>query len=122
MILLNFVCIAGKLTSSSDLNLVIARNNVLELHLVTPEGLKLLKEINIYGRIACMNLFTPRPVSAVTSDKPKDLVFILTDRYNVMILECRAEGDNFDIITRAHGNVSDMNGKALLFLWQISFS
>ncbi|KAF2354903.1 hypothetical protein FHG87_014345 [Trinorchestia longiramus] len=103
-------CATGQLTSTNDLNLVIAHNNVLELHLVTPEGLKLLKEITIYGKIACLNLFTPRPTSD-TGEKPKDLIFLLTDRYNVMILECITNGDQLDIITRAHGNVADRNGK-----------
>uniref|UniRef100_A0A2P2I8S4 DNA damage-binding protein 1 n=1 Tax=Hirondellea gigas TaxID=1518452 RepID=A0A2P2I8S4_9CRUS len=103
-------CATGHLTSREDLNLVVARNNLLELHVVTPEGLKLLKEINIYGRIACMNLFTPRK-SCSLGDTPKDLIFLLTDRYNVMILECRADDDDINIITLAHGNVADMSGK-----------
>lgn len=60
------VSLVGHLTSSTDLNLVIARNCLLELHLVTPEGLKMLKEITIYGKIACMNLFTPRRTTAVS--------------------------------------------------------
>lgn len=32
-------------------------------------------------------------------------------RYNAMILECTGEADNLEIITRAHGNVSDRIGK-----------
>lgn len=28
-----------------------------------------------------------------------------------MILQCQGEGDNFDIITKAHGNVADKIGK-----------
>ncbi|XP_018018027.1 DNA damage-binding protein 1 [Hyalella azteca] len=105
-----YACATGQLTSTNDLNLVIARNNVLELHLVTPEGLKLLKEISIYGKITCLELFTPRSVSPL-GDKPKDLIFLLTDRHNVMILECLCNDDQLDIITRAHGNVADTNGK-----------
>ena len=35
----------------------------------------------------------------------KDVMFILTSRYNAMILECHQDGENLDIITRAHGNV-----------------
>lgn len=45
-----------------------------------------------------------------TGDKPKDLIFLLTDRYNVMILECLTTDDHLEIITRAHGNVADMLG------------
>ena len=35
----------------------------------------------------------------------KDHMFVLTAKYNAMILECQQEGDNIEIITRAHGNV-----------------
>jgi len=35
----------------------------------------------------------------------KDLLFVLTARYNAMILECQVDGDNVEIITRAYGNV-----------------
>lgn len=42
----------------------------------------------------------------------KDLLFIVTARYNAMILECKGEGENLEIITKAHGNVADRVGKA----------
>lgn len=35
----------------------------------------------------------------------KDLLFILTAKYNACILEYKQNGDSIDIITRAHGNV-----------------
>ena len=35
----------------------------------------------------------------------KDLLFLLTARYSAMILECEQDGENIEIITRAHGNV-----------------
>lgn len=35
----------------------------------------------------------------------KDLLFILTAKYNACILEYKQDGDSIDIITRAHGNV-----------------
>jgi DNA damage-binding protein 1 len=41
----------------------------------------------------------------------KDLLFLLTARYNAMILECHTDGDNIEIITRAHGNVQDRIGR-----------
>lgn len=42
----------------------------------------------------------------------KDLVFILTARYNAMILEWRSSSNgDLDVVTRAHGNVSDRIGK-----------
>ncbi len=41
--------------------------------------------------------------------EPKDLLFVLTARYNAMILECDQDGENIEIITRAHGNVQVRN-------------
>ncbi|RXG55188.1 DNA damage-binding protein 1 [Armadillidium vulgare] len=97
-------CATGHLTSPTDLNLVIVRNNRVELHLVTPEGLKPLKELTIYGKISCLRLFKPQ-------NGVKDQLFILTMRYSAMILECHGEGENLEIETKAHGNVADKIGK-----------
>ena len=52
----------GNFTSPKDLNLIIAKNTRVEIYLVTPEGLRPVKEVGIYGRIAVMELFRP-PVS-----------------------------------------------------------
>lgn len=43
--------------------------------------------------------------SYVFQGESKDLLFLLTSRYNAMILECEQEGESIEIITRAHGNV-----------------
>jgi len=51
---------AGNFTSGDDLNLLIAKNTRLEIFTVTPEGLRPVKEISIYGRIAVMKLFRPQ--------------------------------------------------------------
>ncbi|KAI5740244.1 hypothetical protein M8J76_002026 [Diaphorina citri] len=97
-------CVTGNFTSSTDLNLVVAKNNRIEIHTVTPEGLRPVKEIFLYGKIAVMKFFRG------PTDK-KDLLFIITQRYNAMILECRGDIDNLEILTKAHGNVSDRIGK-----------
>lgn len=47
----------GYFTSPNDLNLILAKNTRLELYLVTPEGLRPLKEVGIYGKIAVLKLF-----------------------------------------------------------------
>ena len=47
-----------------------------------------------------MKLFRPQ-------GEIKDLLFILTRRHNAIILECQRDGENIEIITRAHGDVSD---------------
>ncbi|KAH8417589.1 hypothetical protein KR222_002414 [Zaprionus bogoriensis] len=96
-------CLTGNFTSPTDLNLVIARNNQVEIDLVTPEGLRPLKEININGKITVMRHFRP-------PESNKDLLFILTRRFNVMILEARMVGDNITVVTKANGNVSDSVG------------
>jgi len=44
------------------LNLLIAKNTRLEIYVVTPEGLRPVKEIGLYGRIEVMHLYRP-PVS-----------------------------------------------------------
>ncbi|WAR03144.1 DDB1-like protein [Mya arenaria] len=67
-------------------------------------GLRPIKEVGIYGRIAVLELFRP-------PGEHKDLMFVLTTKYNAMILECQQEGDNLEIITRAHGTVQDRIGR-----------
>jgi len=102
-IYLIFISSPGNFTSPTDLNLIIARNNQVEIDLVTPEGLRPLKEININGTIAVMRHFRP-------PDSNKDLLFILTRRYDVMILEARMVNDVITVVTKANGNVSDSVG------------
>ncbi|XP_060805090.1 DNA damage-binding protein 1 [Amyelois transitella] len=98
-------CITGNLTSPTDLNLLVAKQSRLEMYLVTPEGLRPMKEVGLYGRVAKMKLFRP-------PYEKKDLVFILTARYNAMILEWRmGPNGDLEVVTRAHGNVSDRIGK-----------
>lgn len=97
-------CVTGHFTSAEDLNLLIAKNTRLEIYVVTAEGLRPVKEVGMYGKIAVMELFRPKGES-------KDLLFILTAKYNACILEYKQSGDSIDIITRAHGNVQDRIGR-----------
>lgn len=50
----------GHFTSAEDLNLLIAKNTRLEIYVVTAEGLRPVKEIGMYGKIAVMELFRPK--------------------------------------------------------------
>lgn len=50
----------GNFTSQNDLNLIVAKNTRLEIYLVTPEGLRPMKEIGLYGKVAVMKLFRPQ--------------------------------------------------------------
>ena len=52
----------GNFTTKDDLNLLIAKNTRLEIYVVTPEGLRPVKEIGVYGRIEVLHLYRP-PVS-----------------------------------------------------------
>uniref|UniRef100_A0A8C6WPJ9 DNA damage-binding protein 1 n=1 Tax=Neogobius melanostomus TaxID=47308 RepID=A0A8C6WPJ9_9GOBI len=96
----------GHFTSAEDLNLLIAKNTRLEIYVVTAEGLRPVKEVGMYGKIAVMELFRPKGES-------KDLLFILTSKYNACILEYKQNGESIDIITRAHGNVQDRIGRMI---------
>ncbi|CAH1785310.1 unnamed protein product [Owenia fusiformis] len=101
------VCVTGNFTSPDDLNLIIAKNTRLEIYVVTPEGLRPVKEINMYGRVEVLELFRQQ-------NDTKDQLFVLTARYNAMILECDRTGGssgNIEIVTRAHGNVQDRIGR-----------
>uniref|UniRef100_A0A8C8JY19 DNA damage-binding protein 1 n=1 Tax=Oncorhynchus tshawytscha TaxID=74940 RepID=A0A8C8JY19_ONCTS len=53
-------CITGHFTSAEDLNLLIAKNTRLEIYVVTAEGLRPVKEVGMYGKIAVMELFRPK--------------------------------------------------------------
>lgn len=49
----------GHFTGPKDLNLILAKNTRLEIFVVSPEGLRPLKEISIYGRIQVLKLYRP---------------------------------------------------------------
>lgn len=58
-------CFIGNFTSPNDLNLIVAKNTRLEIYLVTPEGLRPMKEIGLYGKVAVMKLFRPQVCSHI---------------------------------------------------------
>ena len=97
-------CATGHFTAPNHLNLIVAKNSRIEIFLVGPEGLRPMKEIGIYGKISVMRLFRP-------ANEAKDLLFIVTSKYNAMILECQGDDDKIDIYTKAHGNIADRIGK-----------
>ncbi|XP_048584985.1 DNA damage-binding protein 1 [Nematostella vectensis] len=94
--------VVGNFTGPDDLNLVIAKNTRLEIHLVTPEGLRPMLDVGLYGSVGVMELFRP-------PNEPQDLLFILTAKYRVCILGYRKETG--DIVTRACGDVQDRIGR-----------
>ncbi|CAF0797251.1 unnamed protein product [Didymodactylos carnosus] len=91
----------GHFTSSTDLNLLVAKNTHFEIYLMSSEGLKLVKDVCIYGRIAIMKCFRP-------PQSNKDVVFIYTEKHHGMILDCKkSANDQYDIITKCHGILKD---------------
>lgn len=66
----------GNFTSPSDLNLIVAKNTRLEIYLVTPEGLRAIKEVGIYGKVAVMKLFRPQ-VRIVYKNNEKQIHLIV---------------------------------------------
>lgn len=75
------------------------------MYLVTPEGLRSLKEITIHGRIQIMKKFR-------MPNEHKDYLFILTSKHNVLILEIKRDTDrgDFEVITLAHGMITERIG------------
>lgn len=62
-----FWSFSGTFTSPNDRNLIIAKNNKIEIYTLSPEGLKPIKEISIYGKITVMLLFRPEQVHTFTT-------------------------------------------------------
>lgn len=55
-----YLIFAGHFTAPGHLNLIVAKNSRIEIFLVSPEGLRPMKEIGIHGKIAVMKLFRPQ--------------------------------------------------------------
>ena len=50
----------GNFTSSTDLNLILAKVNHIEILSVSPEGLRPIKQFTINGRVEVMKFFRPQ--------------------------------------------------------------
>ncbi|EIE24281.1 hypothetical protein COCSUDRAFT_28729 [Coccomyxa subellipsoidea C-169] len=94
--------IVGNFTSPTDINLIISKCTRIEIHTLTPEGLKGVADVAIYGRVATMELF--RPVG-----ESKDLLFLSTERYKFCVLEYDSETG--ELVTRANGDIEDQVGR-----------
>lgn len=95
-------CLTGNFTGPNDINLITAKLSRIEISKITPDGLKPMQEVGVYGRIDSLKLFRP-------PGSNKDLLFMLTQKYHVAILECidGPQPDTIDIITRRSGNIAD---------------
>lgn len=52
--------LTGNFTSPTDINLIESKGNNLMVNLATPEGLKPVVDVSIYGRISLMKLIRPK--------------------------------------------------------------
>ena len=62
----------GHFTSPTEFNLIIAKNTHFEIYTISSEGLKLVKDVCIYGQINILKCFR-LPVSKVYY-KTKDII------------------------------------------------
>jgi len=69
---------------------------------LTPDALRLVHDVPMYGRIATLELFKP-PL------EPKHLLFIATERHAFCVLSYDASRG--ELITRASGDLSDRIGR-----------
>ena len=60
----------GHFTSSNDFNLILAKNTHIEIYIIGSEGLKLVKDVCIYGEITILKCFR-LPVSEQASIRTK---------------------------------------------------
>ena len=99
------ISILGNFTTSTDLNLILDKLFRLEVYLVTPEGLRSLKEISIHGRILLIKAFR-------MPNEHKDYLFVLTAKYNALILEINRDPErgDFEVNTLANGTISERIG------------
>lgn len=69
--------LTGHFTSAEDLNLLIAKNTRLEIYVVTAEGLRPVKEVGMYGKIAVMELFRPKVSALGWAQQQEQLQMVL---------------------------------------------
>lgn len=89
-------------TGEEDKNLIIAKGNFLVIYAVRPEGLEVVVETPLFGRIKSLDYYRPH-------GSKTDVLFVLTERKSFCVLGY--DGDTQKIITRAVGNVRDRAGR-----------
>ncbi|XP_015373328.1 PREDICTED: DNA damage-binding protein 1-like [Diuraphis noxia] len=102
----------GFFISPTQLNLIVAKLNCIEIYLINECGLLLLSEMELNGKIEIMKVFRPK-------NKNVDLVFVVTAEYNAMILEFTQASNKIEIMTKGHCNVFDHFGIATEFMAKI---
>lgn len=57
--------VTGNFTGPDDLNLIQAKGSGLVVSLATPEGLKPILDLDVFGRVHCVQLFRPKVMMAL---------------------------------------------------------
>lgn len=65
----------GHFTSPTDFNLIVAKNTHFEIYVISSEGLKLVKDVCIYGQIHVLKCFR-LPVGRIPSNELHRIVSI----------------------------------------------
>lgn len=89
-------------TSPTDRNLVLARGNYLEIHVLREHGLSPVLDVPMFGRIKALDFY--RPVNGT-----QDLLFVLIERKKFCILAYDASKN--ELVTKSIGNVKDRIGR-----------
>ncbi|VDM76471.1 unnamed protein product [Strongylus vulgaris] len=85
-----------------DMNLILAKVNRLEIVKVASDGLKVVQEVPVFGRIETIKLFRPK-------GENRDSLLILTAKNHLAIVAWDVEKN--ELITRAAGSVCDRVGR-----------
>ncbi|CAF0930077.1 unnamed protein product [Brachionus calyciflorus] len=93
--------VLGRVTSPTDLNLIICKNSLIEIYKATAEGLKFLKQIAIWGVVDTLNTYRGK------HDK-KDNLLVITAKYDIIVLTCEMnQNGTLEVVTKSHGCVKD---------------
>ncbi|CAJ0574789.1 unnamed protein product, partial [Mesorhabditis spiculigera] len=90
----------GNFTGPDDLNLFLSKMSRIEIHAVAKDGLRLVQEVPIFGRIAAIAIMRP-------PKEPTDLLVVLTEKLHISILDWK----NGELRTRATGNLVEKVGR-----------
>ncbi|KAF1757786.1 hypothetical protein GCK72_014242 [Caenorhabditis remanei] len=93
--------VVGNFTGHEHVNLIVARGNRIDVQLVSPEGLKNVCEIPIYGQVLTMALVRCK------REKRQSLV-VVTEKWQMAVLTYR----DGKVITRTAGALADQSGRA----------
>ncbi|KAK5580443.1 hypothetical protein RB653_000460 [Dictyostelium firmibasis] len=94
--------VTGNFTGPNDKNLIISKCTKIEIFLMDQDGLKPMFDVNIYGRISVLKLFS-------VAGSKQDYLFISTESFKFCILAYDYEKK--EIVTKASGNAEDTIGR-----------